>query len=82
MCWFEQYDEICKYLAEGKQRDANADEVKKQLQLYDLSVGENLTDRYALRLDFRQIEENVLHETGRWIGRMGGGIALRTEKKA
>ena len=44
----EQYDEICKYFAEGKQKDNNANEVQKQLQLHDLSVGEYLTDKYAL----------------------------------
>ena len=32
----QQYDEICKYFAEGK----HPNEVQKQLQLYDLSVGE------------------------------------------
>ena len=42
---FEQYDEICKYFAEGKQRDNNANEIQKHLQLYDLSLGEYLTDR-------------------------------------
>ena len=36
---FEQYDEICKYFAEGKQKDNDANEVQKQLQLHDLSVG-------------------------------------------
>ena len=45
---FEQYDEICKYFTEGKQKDNNANEVQKQLQLNDLSVGEYLTDKYAL----------------------------------
>ena len=40
---FEQYDEICKYFAEGKQKDNNANEVQKHLQLHDLSVGEYLT---------------------------------------
>ena len=45
---FEQYDEkICKYFAEGKQKDNNVNEVKKQLQLHYLSVGEYLTDKYA-----------------------------------
>ena len=29
---FEQYDEICKYFTEGKQRDSIANEVQKQLQ--------------------------------------------------
>ena len=33
---FEQYDEICKYFAEGVQRD---NDVQKQLQLYDVSLG-------------------------------------------
>ena len=61
---FEQYDEICKYLAEGKQKD---NDVQKQLQLYDLSVGEYLTDKYALWLDFRTIDENMLHGSERKI---------------
>ena len=30
---FEQYDETCKYFAEGKQRDNNANEIQKHLQL-------------------------------------------------
>ena len=34
---FEQYDEICKYFTEGKQRDNNANEIRKHLQLYNLS---------------------------------------------
>ena len=44
---FEQYDEICKYFAEGKQRDNDANEIQKHLQLYDLSLGEYLVDKYA-----------------------------------
>ena len=31
---FEQYDETRKYFAEGKQRDNNANEIQKHLQLY------------------------------------------------
>ena len=56
---FEQYDEVCKYFTEGKQKDNNANEVQKQLQLHNVSVGECLTDRYALWLDFRTIDENT-----------------------
>ena len=37
---FEQYDEIFKYFAEGKQRDKDANEIQKPLQLYDLNLGE------------------------------------------
>ena len=36
---FEQYDEARKYLAEGVQRDNDANEVQAQLQLHDLGVG-------------------------------------------
>ena len=35
---FEQYEEICKYFTEGKQRDNDANEIQKHLQLYDLSL--------------------------------------------
>ena len=35
----KQYDKICKYFAEGKQRDANTSEVQKNLRLHDLGVG-------------------------------------------
>ena len=64
---FEQYDEICKCFAEGKQRDSNANEVQKQSQLYDLSLGEYLVNKYALWLDFRMIDPNSLHGMGRKI---------------
>ena len=61
---FEQYDEARKYFAEGRL----ANEVQAQLQLYDLSVGEYLINKYALWLDFRTIDGNELHGMGRQIG--------------
>ena len=79
---FEQYDEICKYFAEGKQRGNNANEIQKHLQLYDLSLGEYLVNKYALWLDFRTIDENELHRTGRRIENALEGITLQIEKKA
>ena len=78
---FEQYDETHKYLAEGKQKNDNANEVQKQLQLHDVSLGEYLTDRYALWLDFRTIDENDLHGIGRKIENASEGITLQIEKK-
>ena len=69
---FEPYDEICKYFTEGKQRDANASEVKKQLKRHDLSVGEYLADKYTLWLDFRTIDE--IHRMGRRIENALEGI--------
>ena len=79
---FEQYDEIWKYFAKGKQRDNDANEIQKHLQLYNLSLGEYLTDRYALWPDFRTIDENELHRTGRRIENASEGITLQIEKKA
>ena len=79
---FEQYDEASKYLAEGVQRDSNANKVQAQLQLHDLSLGEYLTDKYALWLDFRMIDENELQGIGRTIENASEGITLQIEKKA
>ena len=45
---FEQYDEAHKYFAEGRL----ANDVQAQLQLYDVSLGEYLVNKYALWLDF------------------------------
>ena len=77
---FEQYDKICKYFAEGK----NPKEVQKHLQLHNVNVGEYLTDKYALWLDFRTIDENFLHGTGRRIENAAEGpsASLQIEKKA
>ena len=73
----EQYDEICKYFTEGK----NPNEIQKHLQLHNVHVEEYLTDRYALWLDFRTIDENELHGTGRRIKNASEGITLQIEKK-
>ena len=70
---FEQYDEARKYFAEGKL----ANEVQAQLQLHDVSVGEYLVKS----LDFRTIDENELHGTGRKIGNTLGGINIQVEEK-
>ena len=78
---FEQYDETRKYFAEGKQRDNNANEIQKHLQLYDLSTGEYLVNKYALWLDFRMIDEYFLHGTGSRIEHASEGITLLVEKK-
>ena len=79
---FEQYDEICKHFAEGKHRDNDTNEIQKHLQLYDLSLGEYLVNKYTLWLDFRTIDENELHGTGRHIENASEGITRQIEKKA
>ena len=74
---FEEYDETHKYFTEGRL----AKEVQAQLQLYDLSVGEYLTNKYALWLDFRTIDENELHGRGRQIGNASGESPYRLRGK-
>ena len=78
---FEQYDKLCKYFDKGRQKDNDANEIQKHLQLHDLSIREYVTDKYALWLNFRMTDENVLNGMGRGIGSMGGGITLQIEKK-
>ena len=73
---------MIKSAAEGKQRDTNTNEVQKHLQLHDVSLGEYVTDKCALWLNFRTINENILHGLGRMIGSTGGGITLQIKKKA
>ena len=75
---FEQYDEICKFFAKGKQRDASVNEAKKHLHFHDLSAGEYL----ANKLDFRMIAKNALHGAGKKIENALEGITLQIEKKA
>ena len=78
---FEQYDEACKYFTKESQKDNNANEVQKHLRLHDLNLANYLTDIYALWLDFRTIDENEQHGTGRRIENASEGITLQIEKK-
>ena len=75
---FEQHDEARKYFAEGRL----ANDVQAQLQLYNLSLGEYLVNKYALWLDFRMIDENERHRTGRRIENASEGITLQIDKKS
>ena len=74
---FEQYEETHKYFAERRL----ANKVQAQLQLYDLSVGEYLVNKYALWHDFRTIDKNELHGTGRQIGNTSGESPYRLIRK-
>ena len=75
---FEQYEEARKYFAEGRL----ANDVQAQLQIYDVSLGEYLVNKYGLWLDFRMIDENELHRMGRRIENASEGITLQIKKKA
>ena len=58
-----QYDEIVKHFAEGTLKEAGA--IQKDLQLHNVNIASFYTDKYALWLDFRTIDDNRLHGGGR-----------------
>ena len=58
-----QYDEIVKHFAEGRLKEAGA--IQKDLQLHNVNTASYYTDKYALWLDFRTIDDNRLHGSGR-----------------
>ena len=58
-----QYDEIVKHFAEGQLKEAGA--IQKDLQLHNVNIALYYTNKYALLLDFRTIDNNRLHGSGR-----------------
>ena len=58
-----QYDEIVKHFAEGRLKEAGA--IQKDLQLRSVNIASFYTDKYALWLDFRPIDDNRLHGSDR-----------------
>ena len=58
-----QYDEIVKHFADVRLKEAGA--IQKDLQLHNVNIASYYTDKYALWLDFRIIDDNALHGSGR-----------------
>ena len=75
-----QYDEIVKHFAEGRLKEAGA--IQKDIQLHNVNIASYYTDKYALWLDFRTIDDNRLHSSGRQLENTSEGIRLRITKKA
>ena len=75
-----RYDEIVKHFAEGRLKEAGA--IQKDLQLHNVNIASYYTDKYALWLDFRTIDDNRLHGLGRRLENTSEGIRLQITKKA
>ena len=58
-----QYDEILKHFCEGWFKDAGT--IQKDLHLHKVNISSYYTGKYALWLDFRTIDDNRLHGSGR-----------------
>ena len=75
-----QYDEIVKHFAEGRLKEAGA--IQKDLQLHNVNIASYYTNKYALLLDFRTIDDNRLHGSGRRLENTSEGIRLQITKEA
>ena len=75
-----QYDEILKHFGEGQLKEAGA--IQKDLQLHNVNIAWYYTNKYALWLDFRTIDDNKLHGSGRRLENTSEGIHLQITKEA
>ena len=75
-----QYDEIVKHFAEGQLKEAGA--IQKDRQLHSINIASFYTDKYALWLDFRTIDDNRLYDSGRRLENTSEGIRLQITKEA
>ena len=75
-----QYDEIIKHFSEGHLKGAGW--VENDLQLHNINIASYYTDKYALWLDFRTIDDNTLHGSGRQLENTSEKIRLQITKKA
>ena len=75
-----QYNEIVKHLAEGQLKEAGA--IQKDLQLHNFNIASYYIDKYALWLDFRTIDDNRLHGSGRRLENTSEGSRLQITKES
>ena len=75
-----QYDEIMKHFGEGLLKDIVA--VQKDLQFHNVNIASYYIDKYALWLDFRTIDDNRLHDSGRRLENTTEEIRLQITEEA
>ena len=75
-----QYDEIMKHFGEGRLKEPGA--IQKDLQLHNVNMASYYTDKYALWLDFRTMDDNRLHGSGRQLENTSEGICVQITKEA
>jgi hypothetical protein len=81
MCPYQQFDEARKYFGGGPGKcHPEAGTLIKDLHLSNVSLGEYLTDKYALWLDLRTSDDRTLHGSGRRVEGTDG-ISLQIAKE-
>ena len=77
---YQQWDEARKFLAAGCKRHPEVAMVAKDLGLADVSIGDYLTSKYALWLDLRSSDDDIIHGNGRRVD-SGDTVKIKIEKK-
>ena len=77
---YHQWDEIKKHFANGKNKSHG--DVQNELELFELRPTDYYSNKYALWLDFRTVDDGSLHGTGRRIENASEGITLQISKDA
>ena len=80
MEYHHQYDEIIKHFSEGRLKNAGA--IQKDQQLQNINIAPYYADKFALWLDFRNIDDNRPHSSGRQLENTSEGMRLRITKEA
>ena len=80
MLGYNLWDEIQKLPA--VKRDPLANAICKDLSLTDMDMSKYLTDKFALWLDMRTIDDDVLHGSGRKVENASDGISIQITKLA
>ena len=75
-----QYDETVKHFAEGLLKEAGA--IQKDIQLHNVNMASYYTNKYVLWLDFRTINDNRLHGSGRRLENTSEGIRIQITKES
>ena len=76
----QQYDEIMKHFGEGRLKDAGV--IQKDPWLHNVNIASYFSDKYALWLDFRTIEDNRLHGSGKQLENTSEWVRLQITKEA
>ena len=81
---YQQWNETFKFFGESPASKYSKEvaTVNKDLQLSDVSLGEFLTDKYALWLDLRTTDDDSLHGSGRRVENASEGITIQISKEA
>ena len=79
---FQQWEEARKFLAGATKKSATINNVLKDIEISNVSLGAYYTSKFCLALDLRTTDDDQLHGSGRRIENASEGITLQIAKKA